>query len=109
MTIQTESPPIAQWPDGSLRVGQTRVQVDLIIHEFQCGATAEQIVQSYDTVSLADVYAVIAYYLRHQSEVDSYLAAREKQAEEVRQRIQAQQGDLGDIRTRLMARNQSRG
>lgn len=109
MTIQAESPPITQWPDGSLRVGQTRVGVDLIVHEFQRGATAEQIVQSYDTVTLADVYAVIAYYLRHRAEVDAYLAAREKQADEVQQRIQARQGDQGDIRARLLARQQARG
>jgi uncharacterized protein (DUF433 family) len=107
MTIQTESPPITQWPDGSLRVGQTRVLVDLIIHEFQGGATAEQIVQSYG-VALADAYSVIGYYLRHQAEVDAYLTARDEKASEVRQRIEDNQGDLGDIRARLLARKQAR-
>ena len=108
MTIEAESPPIVQWPDGSLRVGQTRVLVDLIIHEFQRGATAEQIVQSYE-VPLADVYSVIGYYLRHQTEVDVYLAARDTQAADVRQRIESRQGELGDIRARLTAREQARG
>ena len=52
------------------------------------------------------VYAVIAYYLRHRSEVDGYLARREQKAEEVRQRIESQQGDLSEIRARLLARRQ---
>ena len=104
MTIQTEAPSICQWPDGSLRVGATRLLVDVIVQEFQRGATAEQIAQSYDVASLVEVYAVIAYYLRHRDDLDAYLSGRQRQADEVRTKIQAQQGDLGDIRARLLAR-----
>lgn len=100
MTIQTEAPPICQWPDGSLRIGATRLLIDVIVHEFQRGSTAEQIAQSYDVVSLAEVYAVIAYYLRHRDELDAYLSERQRLAEEVHNKIQAQQGDLGRVRHR---------
>ena len=75
-----------------------------MIGEFQRGATPEQISQSYETAALADVYGVIAYYLRHREEMETYLAQRERQSDEVRRRIEAWQGDLGNIRERLLAR-----
>jgi len=48
----------------------------------QDGATPETIVQRYSTLALPDVYAVLAYYLRHPNEVEEYLARREQKAEE---------------------------
>lgn len=43
----------------------------------------------FDTLDLADVYAVIAYYLRHGAEVDAYLAEQRRLADEVRREIEA--------------------
>jgi uncharacterized protein (DUF433 family) len=103
-TLHTESPPLREDSSGALRVGSSRVLLELVIHAFQDGATPEAIVQRYSTLALGDVYAVIAYYLRHRSEVDDYLVRREQQAAEVRRRIEEQQGDLSDIRARLLAR-----
>ena len=37
---------------------------------FDEGATAEEIVQQYPALSLADAYAAISYYLRHRSDVE---------------------------------------
>jgi hypothetical protein len=83
--------------------------LELVIRAFQDGATPETIVQRYSTLALADVYAVIAYYLRHRSDVEAYLARREHEAEEVQRRIESQQADLNEIRARLLARRQARG
>jgi uncharacterized protein (DUF433 family) len=104
-----EAPPIREDATGALRVGDSRVLLDLVIRAFQDGATPETIVQRYSTLTLADVYAVIAYYLRHRSEVEAYLARREQKAEEVRLRLESQQGDLSEIRARLLAQRQARG
>lgn len=60
--------------------------------------------QRYSTLTLPEVYAVIAYYLRHREHVEAHLARREQKAEEVRQRTERHQGDLGQIRARLLAR-----
>jgi len=106
-TAQAEAPPLHEDAAGAVRVGDTRVLLDLVIRAFQDGATPETIVQRYSTLALRDVYAAIAYYLRHRSEVDLYLAGREEKAEEVRQRLQNQQGDLSEIRARLLARRQA--
>jgi uncharacterized protein (DUF433 family) len=105
-TVQTDTPPLREDTSGALRVGESRVLLELVIRAFQDGATPEAIVQRYSTLSLPDVYAVVAYYLRHRSEVENYVAAREQTAEEIRQRIEAQQDDLSDIRSRLLSRRQ---
>ena len=104
VVIQTEVPPLRQDSTGALRVGTSRVLLELIIRAFQDGATPEAIVQRYPTTTLPDIYAVIAYYLCHREDVEAYLAEREQQAGEVRQRIESRQGDLGELRRRLLAR-----
>jgi uncharacterized protein (DUF433 family) len=102
-----EAPPLREDADGAVRVGGSRVLLELVIRAFRDGATPETIVQRYDTLALHDVYAVIAYYLRHPGEVEEYLARREQTAEEVQRRIEEQQGDLQDIRARLLARREA--
>jgi hypothetical protein len=52
---------------------------------------------------LADIYAVIHYYLRHRQDVDGYLANRERQAKALRQQWEAV-CPPDEIRRRLMAR-----
>jgi hypothetical protein len=42
--------------------------------------------------------------LQHRADVQRYLADREAVAGEVRGRIDAHQGDLAELRTRLLAR-----
>lgn len=108
LTIQIDSPPLRQEASGGIRVGQSRVLLELVIRAFQDGATAETIVQKYPSTTLADVYAVIAYYLRHKEDVDKYLVEREKQAERVRLKIENHQSDLGELRHRL-AQRRTRG
>lgn len=105
--FQSESPPVREDASGALRIGHSRVLLELVIRGFQDGATPEAIVQRYETLSLHDVYAVIAYYLRHQPEIERYLARREQEAESVRAKIESAQGDLSDIRERLRARRKA--
>jgi len=105
--LQPEAPPLREDASGALRVGASRVLVELVIRAFQDGATPEAIAQRYPTATLADIYAVIAYYLRHRQEVEAYLAEREQQAQEVRQRIERHQGDLAEFRRRILARQPS--
>ena len=105
--VQAEAPPLREDAAGALRVGDSRVLLELVLRAFEDGATPETIVQRFPTLLLSDVYAVIAYYLRHRSEIDEYLSQRELKAEDVRQRLQNRQGDLKEIRTRLLARRRA--
>src|SRR2546426_3553047 len=106
--IQPEAPPLYWDTLGALRVGRSRVLVELVIHAFQDGATPEAIAQRYPTATLADIYAVIAYYLRHREEIEAYLDAREQRAEEVRQNIERHQEGIADLRQRLRARREGK-
>ena len=101
--IQSEAPPLRQDTSGALRVGASRVLVELVIRAFQDGATPEAIAQRYPTATLADIYAVIAYYLRHQDDLDAYLKQRQAEAEELRREIEARFKPDG-LRERLLAR-----
>ena len=68
-----------------------------IIVAFEGGAAAEEIVMRFPTLRLADVYAVIAYYLRHKAEVQDYMRWRDREAEEVllnRSKIAVQKDDV---------------
>ena len=105
LTIHEDAIPLRIDDTGTVRIGQTRVILELVIHAFRDGATPEQIVQDYDTLHLADVYAVVGYYLRHRDEVDAYLAQRAREAEELRKKIEDSQRHLPDIRARLLARS----
>ena len=84
--VQIEAPPLSEDATGALRVGNSRVLLEIVVRAFQDGATPETIVQRYSTLALPDVYSVLAYYLRHPSEVEEYLARREQKAEEIQRR-----------------------
>ncbi len=100
---QAEASPLREDSSGAIRVGESRVLLELVIRAFQGGATPETIVQRYSPLTLSDVYAVVAYYLRHRNEVESYMAQREAKANEVEEKLREQQGDLSEIRARLIA------
>ena len=98
-----ERVPIHTDADGVVRVAGTRVTLDTIVATFDAGATAEEIAQQYSSISLADVYSVITYYLRHKTEVSVYLHRRQEQAATVREEV-ARRFPPSDIRERLIAR-----
>ena len=98
-----ERVPIHTDADGVVRVAGTRVTLDTLVAAFDAGATAEEMAQQYPTVALADLYAVITYYLRHQPEVSAYLQERRKQAAVVRLENERRFPSAG-VRERLMAR-----
>ncbi len=104
MPVQAVSVPLFDDGHGGLRVCGTRVLLERIIHAFEDGATPEGIAQSYDTLALADVYAVLTWYLRNKSDVEEYLRERAVKADAIRQKIEAKQPDRAALRARLMAR-----
>jgi hypothetical protein len=67
---------------------------------FDDGACPEEIVEQFDVLRLDDVYAVITYYLRHREEVRAQLAQEDRNADEVRQRTEAEYSST-PLRARL--------
>ena len=68
--------------DGVVYVGETRVTVDCVVEMFEHGASPEEIAEQYDTLALADVYAVLTYYLRNREAVRGFLTRRAAESEE---------------------------
>ena len=85
----TMSIPLKMDEHGAIRVSSTRVTLDSIINFYLQGDTPEDLHEGFPTVPLADIYAVIAYYLDHRDPLDAYLQRRETEAERIRQEIEA--------------------
>ena len=103
LAIVSESVPLKANEDGVILVRKTRVTLDTLVTVFNQGATAEEIVYRYPSLNLADVYATIAFYLHHQSEVEAYLQQRQQRSQEIREMNQARFDPQG-LRDRLLAR-----
>ncbi len=103
LVLKSEKPPLQEDKTGAIRVGNSRVLLEIVIRAFQDGTSPESIVNRYSTLALSDVYGAIAYYLKNQDSVEEYLNQREKLAESVKQHIQAIQPDLSQIRSRLLS------
>jgi uncharacterized protein (DUF433 family) len=89
LTMPTMTIPLKTDKHGRILVSGTRVTLDSIIGFYLQGESPEELHKGFPTVPLADIYAVIAYYLAHREEVDAYLQARYEEAERVRQEIEA--------------------
>jgi uncharacterized protein (DUF433 family) len=103
LLIETEPVPLEVDANGVVRVASTRVTLDTVVAAFLEGATVEEIVHQYPSLQLADVYAVIAYYLRRRTEVDVYLKERSEQSRAIRQQNENRVDPTG-VRARLLAR-----
>src|SRR6266571_5032369 len=90
LPLHTEPHPLRMDEGGAIRVGKSRVSLDVVVEQYENGMTPEDLVRAYDTLVLADVHAAIAYYLRHRDEVRAYLKRRGEEAEALRAKIEAE-------------------
>ncbi len=103
--------PIGWMANGAARVKGTRVPLELVLWSYQQGMRPEEIVDCYPTLQLADVYAVIAYYLRNAEEMEAYLRETETAADKAYAEWQATNPDPGfseRVRTRQKAMQKER-
>src|SRR5208337_481899 len=90
MTIILHADPVPLHVDdsGTIRVGLSRVTLDVLLRYTRMGMKPEEIARGLDTLTLAEVHGALAYYFRHQAEMDEYLRQREEEAEQLRQQIE---------------------
>ncbi|HLF84074.1 MAG TPA: DUF433 domain-containing protein [Blastocatellia bacterium] len=96
---------------GTIRVGRSRVSLDSVVSHYEQGATAERIAESFPSLDLADIYAVIAYYLANRESVEEYLRRQEAEADALQQQIESdprQQKATNQLRERIRARSAAR-
>lgn len=106
LLVHADLPPLRLAEGGAVRVGNSRISLDLIVEQYENGLTPEDMIRAYDTLALADVYAVIAYYLRHKDEVRTYLKRRQEEAESLRAAIEAERPRVAQ--EELLARRSAR-
>jgi len=85
---------------GKPRIAGRRIAVqDIVIWHDRLGLGADEIANEYD-LTLADVYAALAYYFDHRAEIDQAIEAgqafaaalRRKLPSKVRQKLRARMG-----------------
>lgn len=103
LVIEKPDVPLRTDSEGVLRVGRSRVTLDAVIRAFKQGQGPEEIVLHFPALKLGDVYGVIHYYFNNNDAVEQYLREREREAEEIRRKIQAQP-EMNKLRERLLAR-----
>ncbi len=100
------APPLQTDKNGTVRVGNTRVTLESLVTAFKNGATSEEIALQFPVLDLADIYAVISFYLKNQAAVEQYLTQQSAEAANTRQEIEAQFPPTG-LRQRLLKRRAS--
>lgn len=68
---------------GRPRITGTGVTVRRIVGWYKLGLSPEDIVAEYGHLSLAQVYAALAYYHANREEIEADLAAEETEAEQL--------------------------
>jgi uncharacterized protein (DUF433 family) len=91
-----------------VRVHGTRLTLDTVLGAYERGDTPDEIVEGFPSLSLADVHAIIAYYLRHREQVDAYIQEKGARGDEHRKKFEALHGDQSGLRERLLARRAQR-
>lgn len=101
--FEAKPPPLTSEPDGAIRVSGTRVSLETVVSVFDAGSSAEEIVEQYPSLSLGNVYAIIAYVLDNRQSVDAYVAERRRQSDVRQSEVEARWPPHG-LRARLLAR-----
>ena len=94
--------PLLRIDGGIVRIGTSRVSLDVLVAQYDSGMSPEEFVRAYEGVSLADVHAALGYFLRHQDEVRNYVQSRGSQAQSLRTEIESERA--GITRSDLTAR-----
>ncbi|MEX0643278.1 MAG: DUF433 domain-containing protein [Pirellulales bacterium] len=106
LPLDAVHPPLRADQRGAVHVGNSRITLDLIVEQYDDGMSPEDMVRAYNTLELADVHTVIAYYLRHHDEVRAYLKQREKEAADLRAKFEAKHPPIS--RDELLARRSAK-
>ena len=76
-TLLVSSPDVC---GGRLHIGGTGITVSQVVVLYKRGATAQDIVAEYPYLTLAQVYAALAYYHANLDEIEADLRAENREA-----------------------------
>lgn len=88
--------------ENAIRIAGTRVGIETVVRDYLEGASPEEIVLHYPTLSLEQVHATIVYYLANREDVEAYLARVRQLQEEAWQEQQRHPSEfVRSLRERL--------
>ena len=79
---------------GKPRIDGTRIAVEHIAIAYNSGLSIDEIVESYQGITHADVFAALAYYHDHKEEMDAKMEHDEKEYKKLYQENIKQTSDL---------------
>ncbi len=85
--LKADPLPLSRDRTGVIRVAGTRVSLDSLVSAYEQGASIPELTEAFPDLTLPDIHASIAYYLRHRGEVARYLDARRREARAVEERL----------------------
>lgn len=107
LMLEPTTVPIRCDATGVHRVGQTRVTLEVVLQAHLEGESPEAICRSFDTLDLGDVYAVIAYFLKHRDEMAAFLRNCDDEADAARRELEATNPDALAVRELILERHRS--
>jgi len=100
--FEVVSIPLETNKQGVIRVKGTRVSLDSILHAYNEGATAEEIVLRFPTCAIEDIYTILSWALNNPAFVNEYMAAQAASRSQLEQEIKREFPSNG-LRERLVA------
>jgi len=90
--------------EGEYYAARTRVPVGVVVAAWKRGDAPERIVEQFPSLSLADDYGVITYYLDHEREMEAHFARLRDEEDQARQAARAADPDFyADLLRRIEA------
>lgn len=88
--------------DEAIRIAGTRVGIETVLRDYQEGASPEEIVLRYPTLTLEQVHATITYCLANEKKVGIYLQQTKQRQEDAWEEQQRHPSEfLKELRKRL--------
>ena len=104
--FEVVSIPLETNEQGVIRVKGTRVSLDSILHAFNEGATAEEIVLRFPTCAIEDIYTILSWALNNPQFVTEYLGLQTAKRNPLEAEIKQDFTSSG-LRERLLARRRT--
>lgn len=80
--------------EGGLYITGSRISMATLIHAFRSGDSPETIQRDFPSLTLAQVYGSIAYFLTNEAECEAYLVDEERVWREIDQKAEAANSPL---------------
>ena len=100
-------PDFLHYQDGEIRLVGHRISLFNVVREYDFGSQAESIALKFPTLTLGQVFKVLAFYVENQAAVSKYVAEYEQALDEQQAKYPSRI-TLQMLRERLRARDADR-